>query len=329
MRRFGVLLSVAMACAPHDGEDVSEPGAPASEPASAPEPAATAPGRDDELRSPPLDRLAIALREFPEDRQELTLALGARTHRCCYWGADTSRLTTRDGSPPVQWVGPHVPPFVAPVRDGKTLLILDPHADGWLAFYRELFGDPGCDAANPRSRCEYAAAMFDPSGTERWHVELDPLFSTPGLEIDDLHLYDGVLYFNEACPMPNEKGRCGALVAYDPAEKRVRWRSKPHVSDDAFRIAGDRIVAVESIPVMKEPGGTGSLTVLDRATGRTLARREFAGMIDEVTVDRDVIMVDSRAGVFFFRMDPTTNGVRLVEVREPARFRPRTVSLYR
>lgn len=316
--RSSALVLVLLGCAPHDGDE--SPALPSAPGPAAPERAQSQP----EIRPPALLPLEQALQEFPEDRQELTFALRARTHRCCYWGADTSRITSRDGSPPVEWVGPRVPPFVAPKRDGMTLNILDPHRDGWLAFYRELYGDPGCEAASKRSRCEFAAVLFDEAGRELWQVKLDALFSAPGVQIDDLHWHDGVLYFNEACPMGVTK-HCGAIVAYDPAKKRVKWRSRPSVSDDAFRIADDRIVAVSSRPFMRTPGGTGSITVLDRRTGRTLAHRELDRMVSDVLVHRDVIDVDATT----FVMEAGPHGLQLSEIPRPDWFAPPRVGLYR
>jgi len=317
MRRFVLGALFTLGCAPHGGEDDSaRPERPEVD------------RLEPETRTPALDPLARALQDFPEDRQELTLALGSRTHRCCYWGADTSVIHTPDGSPAVEWVGPDIPTFVPPRRDDRTLLILDPHAHGWVAFYRQLYGDPGCIAADERSRCTYEAVMFDPAGTQRWAVRLDALFSVTGLAIDDLHWHDGTLYFNEACPMVGTK-RCSALVAYDPRAKKVRWRSRQHVSNDAFRIAGDRIVAAFSAPFGSEPGGTSALTVLDRTTGRTLARRELDSMIDEIVVDRDVIQIEARGGVLFTQMIEVDGRLELREVERPKWFDPVVRSLYR
>lgn len=313
-------LALALGCAPHGAEDPVEPPAPVPVVAR-PEP--TPPP----IRDVALEPLARALQEFPEDRQELTQSLGARTHRCCYWGADTSGISTPDGSPPVKWVGPAVPSFVPESRDGMTLFILDPHAQGWLAFYRERYGEGGCRSADKTSRCEFAATMFDANGRELWRAKLDPLFDDPVAQIDDVHWHDGLLFFNESCWPTAKAKRCSSIIAYDPLQKKVRWRSPDLVSSDAFRIVGDRIVAVYS--TYTRDGGTGVVTVLDRARGRTLARRPLDGPIDEVLVHDDVIEADARSGTVWLKMALGEKGLDLVEVPQPAWFAPKTASLYR
>jgi hypothetical protein len=324
LRIVALAFAFALGCAPHGADET------VATPAPTPTPTAVVVPRSPPappIREVALEPLARALKTFPEERQEMTLALGSRTHRCCYWGADTTGITSHDGSPVVQWVGPDVPRFVADPRDGMTLFILDPHPQGWLAFYRERYGEGGCLAADKRSRCEFGAAMYDEKGEEQWFAELDPFFTSPDLEIDDVHWHEGLLFFNETCSPVSKSKRCSAIAAYDPVRKKLRWRSANLVSNDAFRIVGDRIVAVFS--VYTRTGGTGVVTVLDRARGRVLARESLAGPIDEVLVHDGVIQAEARTGTVWLEMTPGAKGLDLVLVPRPSWFAPKTVSLYR
>jgi hypothetical protein len=66
------------------------------------------------------------------------------------------------------------------------------------------------------------------------------------------------------------------------------------------------------------------VTVLERASGRTVARRPLPSAIREVLVHDDVIRADD----VWLQIVPGAKGLELVEVPQPSWFAPRTVSLY-
>jgi hypothetical protein len=148
------------------------------------------------------------------------------------------------GSPRV-WVGPQVPWFV-PLMEGQAeLFLLDRVGDEFMAFYREPYGASSCGLGDD-ANCHYLVRLYDIEGQVRWSVALHELLSAPTyLEVQDIRWADGTLYFNEACQSyaSGAKGRCSALVAYDPMTQRIRWRTRPLVSNGLFLVHGDYIVA--------------------------------------------------------------------------------------
>lgn len=145
---------------------------------------------------------------------------------------------------PRTWVGPQVPGFVALLEDTMELFLLDRVGDEFVAFYREPYGAGGCDTGTANN-CRYMARLYGIDGEEQWSVMLhDLLSSSSQLEIQDMRYADGTLYFNEACQSYSSgaKGKCSALVAYDPVAKEVRWRTKHLVSNGRFLVQGDYVV---------------------------------------------------------------------------------------
>lgn len=145
---------------------------------------------------------------------------------------------------PRTWVGPQVPYFVPLVEGTAELFLLDRVGDEFMAFYRDPYGAGSCglgDATN----CHYLVRLYDLAGEVRWSVALHEILSRPTyLEVQDVHWADGTLYFNEACQSyaSGAKGKCSALVAYDPVAQQVRWRTRSLVSNGDFLIHGDYIV---------------------------------------------------------------------------------------
>lgn len=147
------------------------------------------------------------------------------------------------GSPRV-WVGPQVPGFVPLMEDTAELFLLDRVGDEFMAFYRAPYGASSCGLGDD-ANCHYFVTLYDLEGNARWSVALHELLSAPRyLEVQDVRWADGTLYFNEACQSYSSGagGKCSALVAYDPAAREVRWRTRPLVSNGDFLIHGDHIV---------------------------------------------------------------------------------------
>ena len=125
------------------------------------------------------------------------------------------------------------------------LIVLDPADGGWLSLYREPYNRPTCALSTSRN-CAYVARFYDRRGTLAWSLDLNDLMSrTDHLEVQDIRLRGGVLYFNEACQSyaRDAQGQCSSLVAVDPREHRVMWRTAPLTSNGRFRVRGCYIVA--------------------------------------------------------------------------------------
>src|SRR5690606_5734643 len=85
------------------------------------------------------------------------------------------------------------PAFVPRERDGLALFVADPAPGGWLAFYKGRCGGLG-------DVCAYRAALFDTTGATAWALDLNVFFSLDRhVEVQDVRLHAGKLYFNEAC----------------------------------------------------------------------------------------------------------------------------------
>jgi hypothetical protein len=89
------------------------------------------------------------------------------------------------------------------------------------------------------------------------------------LEVQDIRLSGGVLYFNEACQSYSNEagGDCSSLVAVDPVARRVLWRTPPLISNNRFMVRGCYIVA--GYGFTSEPD---ALHLIDRGTGAIVQR---------------------------------------------------------
>ncbi|MBA2541629.1 MAG: hypothetical protein H0V17_18440, partial [Deltaproteobacteria bacterium] len=171
------------------------------------------------------------------------------------------------------WIGPAVPAYV-PKRIGTLeLMVLDEIAgEGYLALYRDPYDVASCRLGN-ESNCAYQARYFS-GGKVAWSLPLNKLMSrTDHLEIQDIRLSGGVLYFNEACQSYSNEagGDCSSLVAVDPAAGRVLWRSPVLTSNNRFMVRGCYIVA--GYGFTSEPD---ALHLIDRGTGKIVQRLPVA-----------------------------------------------------
>src|SRR5690606_15643619 len=118
------------------------------------------------------------------------------------------------------------PAFVPRERDGLALFVADPAPGGWLAFYKGRCGGLG-------DVCAYRAALFDTTGATAWALDLNVFFSLDRhVEVQDVRLHAGKLYFNEACQSYAREagGQCSSLLRVDPAQGTVDWRTPPLTS---------------------------------------------------------------------------------------------------
>ncbi len=197
------------------------------------------------------------------------------------------------------WIGPDVPAFV-PLEVGTSELdLLDPRpGGGFVATYRERFEQCGAGKGN----CATIVKVFDVDGKESASVSLGQFLSRRDqLEVQDVRLADGVLYFNEACQTYSREagGRCSALVALDLAQKKVLWRTHALVSNNEFRVVGPYLVAAYGFT-----GEPARVTVLRRQDGAVMDVHRLPGTNFEMTPVGDVLSVRiyQNIGTARFRM---------------------------
>lgn len=185
---------------------------------------------------------------------------------------------------PRSWIGPHVPAYV-PRKDGSSeLTILDETKDGHFALYRDMYAEQRCKVMDS-TNCRYVAAFWKGDGTQAWRVELTPLLSEKRhIEIQDAQYVDGTLYFNEACLTyaKEAKGKCSALVAYDPVKGREVWRTKPLHSNSRFLVLADVIVATYGFTSEAD-----FVRVVRRRDGKVLDQAKLKEMGEAVKQEND------------------------------------------
>jgi hypothetical protein len=163
------------------------------------------------------------------------------------------------------WEGLKLPESI-PLKVGTLdLFLADSVDDGFLIFYRELYGGGSC-TLGAKTNCAYEAAFYTFEGKHEWSLPLGPLMSRrDGLEIQDIRYSRGVLYFNEACQSysSGQGGQCSSLVAVDPEAKKVLWRTPSLVSNGRFAVRGCYIVAGYGFTA--EPD---NVFLVDRSTGK-------------------------------------------------------------
>jgi hypothetical protein len=182
------------------------------------------------------------------------------------------------------WQGPDIPAFVPKTVDTLELFILDEVDGGWLAFYRDPYGRTSCGLGDARN-CAYEAHHYDRGGQRRWSLRLDELMSRRDhLEIQDIRYAGGVLYFNEACQSYSSgaQGQCSSLVAVDPKQSRVLWRSPHLVSNGRFVIRGCYVVAGYGFTAERD-----NVFLLDRGSGRVLQKLPVSSAPEGYTLDDD------------------------------------------
>ena len=168
-----------------------------------------------------------------------------------------------------RWDGMPLPAYVVPKLGTEELFVLDRTDGGLFALYRDPY-DVGSCRLRDASNCRYTARLYDVGGQVQWSLAIDKLLSrSDNLEIQDVRLLDGVLYFNEACQSyaRDAGGTCSSLVAVDPRTQSVLWRSEPVTSNSRFRVRGCYIVTGYGFTSERD-----TLAVVDRKTGRVVAR---------------------------------------------------------
>ena len=203
------------------------------------------------------------------------------------------------------WIGPSIPPFIAPLIGRLGLDLLDPRPDGgWVATYREPTEHCGPGAGD--TSCRVLVKTFDSTGKEEWSVALEEVFAgRKHLEVQDVrYVREGgteTIYFNEACQSysRNAKGACSALVAYDPVAKHVRWRTAPLASNNTFVVVGAYVVTAYGFTAEKA-----SISVVRRSDGKVMDHHPLPSTNFEMAVAGETLSVDMyhRVGRGTFRL---------------------------
>jgi hypothetical protein len=205
------------------------------------------------------------------------------------------------------WAGAPVPDYI-PMKLGTLELFLLDQADGGrLAFYRDPYNLSSCTLGGA-ANCAYEARFYDKRGALQWELGLNDLMSRGDhLEVQDIRLADGVVYFNEACQSYSSgaNGACSSLVAVDPRARKVLWRTAPLTSNGRFRLRGCYIVA--GYGFTSEPD---ALFLVDRASGHVLQKLFVSSSPEQLQlVGPDRLDVQLYSGVRRkFRLDGMDSG---------------------
>jgi len=214
------------------------------------------------------------------------------------------------------WAGMPVPAYIPTKLQTLELFILDKADGGHLAFYREPYDLTSCKLSGA-GNCAYRARFYDRTGELRWELKLNDLMSrSDNLEVQDIRLADGVLYYNEACQSYSREaqGQCSSLVAVDPRARRVLWRTAPLTSNGRFRLRGCYIVAGYGFTA--EPD---SVYLVERGSGAVVQKLFVSSSPEQLTlVGRDHLDVTLYSGITRkFRLDGIEAGNGTIVALDP------------
>lgn len=245
----------------------SEPRAPEARPEPPPPPTPTPPQARAEQQDPedcnplvaPLERRDGGLVVHAPPRGVQSFRGRLRSHITGSLSAGSERV----------WAGPQVPGFV-PLTDGpRELFLLDHQPDGsFMALYREPYANDGACPLGSSRNCTFVVTVFERCGDVRWSYALHDSFPRADqLEVQDVRVVDGTLYYNEACQTYSRDAgkKCSYLVAADPQAGQTLWRSRPLVSNNRFAVVGDYIVAGYGFTAEKD-----TLKVVRRSDGKVM-----------------------------------------------------------
>lgn len=200
----------------------------------------------------------------------------------------THTLGSLSAQAPRTWVGPPVPSFVPLYVESAELHLLESDGGRTIALYRDPYGSTSCQLSEP-ANCTYFVRGWDECGRPLWTRRLNDFLVRPDqLEIQDLRAANGVLYFNEACQTYSKEanGECSSLVAFDPMEGEVLWRTGHLVSNDEFILHGDYIIAGYGFTA--EPD---FVHIVRREDGDVVHRQKIRRAHDRFRIERDAVLV--------------------------------------
>ena len=228
--------------------------------------------------TPPAERVAGTLTvRYPPDLDARTIDGRLRSHSAGPLTVGAAR----------KWVGPAVPAFVPLKEDDAELFLLQTEAQTTIAFYRDMYGSPSCDLSTP-TNCSYYVRAWDQCGEPMWARRLNDFMSRPDrLEVQDVRVADGVVYFNEACQSYSREagGKCSALVALDPVAGEVVWRTDHLVSNNRFIVHGDYIIGGYGFTAERD-----YLHVVRRADGKVMQRLAIPSAHEVLWVEADLLI---------------------------------------
>jgi len=201
------------------------------------------------------------------------------------------------GSPRV-WFGPRVPRFVPLYEGSSELHLLEPLGDGFAAFYRDPYGSGSC-ALDDMHNCRFVLVGYEHCGGRLWSRDLRAVMSRPSqLEIQDVRVADGIVYFNEACQSYSREvgGQCSALVSFDPSSGLVLWRTGPLVSNNRLLVVGDYVIAAYGFTAEAD-----HVSLVRRRDGKVTSRLPLASAHEDLVVDGDSLVVRTYPGNRFER----------------------------
>lgn len=250
---------------------------------------------------PPVRRGGALVVESPPRKAEHPFAGRLRSHIEGPLSVRTERL----------WIGPEVPSFVPVTVGTMELFILDPVViddpektqtpDGFLAFYRDPYDASSC-SLSAETNCAVGAALYHCSGKLLWVHHFKHFLSRPThLEVQDVRYDRGVLYFNEACQSYSKEagGQCSALIAVDPKEKKVLWRTKPLISNNRFLVHKKYIIAGYGFTA--EPD---FLHVIKKSDGSVVQKISVPSSHEQLELQGDLLTVSIYGDkLLHFRLD--------------------------
>ncbi|MEO8904057.1 MAG: hypothetical protein ABI488_17105 [Polyangiaceae bacterium] len=195
------------------------------------------------------------------------------------------------------WKGQPLPAFIPQKDEELSLQLMDVTSDGYFAVWRSLYGAKSKPNENPRAR----ARLYDCKGAVLWTVELNELYSHPGhLELNDARYVDGVLYFNEACQSYAKEagGKCSSLIALEPKQRKVLWKTDPLTSNGRFYVTKNYVVAVYAFT--NEPR---FVRVLARQNGKLVATAKLVGHHEWDELNGEDLHVRTEEGDEYFALD--------------------------
>jgi len=185
-----------------------------------------------------------------------------------------------------------LPGFIKKQRKGLELFVLDNIAEGYMALYR-----------SPMSSGTYLfeVLIYSKKGQVLDEVDLSELIrSGYKLEVQDIRLKDGILYFNAASATyaSATKGRSAALYAYDLLHKKLLWKSKYLVSNDIFLVEDGYIISGYGFT-----GERDHLYLLDRETGKVLSKKRLDSAHDYLEIQGDRLYVITYHRFYTFKIE--------------------------
>lgn len=189
---------------------------------------------------------------------------------------------------PREWVGPPVPAFIPLYEGSAELHLLERSGDDFVAIYRDPYGAGSCMLSSSLN-CDFFAVAYDPCGKQRWSRRLNQVMSrTEHLEVQDLRVADGIIYFNEACQSyaRDAQGKCSSLLAYDPVADKRLWRTRPLVSNNRFLVLDDLLVT--GYGFTDEPD---YLFLVRRSDGKVLFRKYLRTAHRDIRMQADNVLV--------------------------------------